>query len=136
MILGLSGTSTVQAGEICAAKSARIQKQIDEAKKHNNTHQVAGLERALRDVNRYCDDNREYQQVRNKVVQAERNVVDAQHEINERQAEIREEQAKGDQRKVQKLQNKLASDYRKLREKQANLDALRAEQEKMTRSMR
>lgn len=136
IIIGVFTANTIMAGEICATKAASIQKQIDHAKRYNNIHRVAGLQKALSDVNTYCDDGQEYRNAVDKVKKAEREVADARQDIIERQADIREAQTKGDQKKVRKLQSKLTSEQRKLQDKQATLDALRTEQNRMAQSSR
>lgn len=133
MLFTLFVTSNAIAGPVCTAKAANIRKQINYAKQHNNTHQVAGLEKALQEVNQHCTDAGEYRDIQKKVTEAEKDVAEVKSDISERQIDIKEAQAKGDQKKVRKLQSKLASDQTKLREKQTALNNLRAEQAQMSK---
>ena len=133
ILFALFTANNAIAGPVCAAKAANIQKQITYAKQHNNAHQVAGLEKALQEVNQHCTDAGEHRDIQKKVTKAEKDVAEAKSDISERQIDIKEAQAKGDQKKVRKLQSKLASDQTKLREKQTALDILRAEQAQMSK---
>lgn len=52
----VSGASAAGPGG-CEYKRQQVERQIDYARAHNNTHRVAGLQEALREINVNCTDN-------------------------------------------------------------------------------
>lgn len=40
----------------CTAKRLEVENQITYARKYNNTHQIAGLQKALREIEEHCTD--------------------------------------------------------------------------------
>ena len=42
----------------CAAKKQAIETELDYARKHNNSHQIVGLEKALKEVAENCTDEK------------------------------------------------------------------------------
>ena len=53
----------------CAAKKQEIETQLSFARQHNNTHQVAGLEKALSEVNQNCTESSLLKQRQEKVAE-------------------------------------------------------------------
>lgn len=99
----------------CAAKKFELQTQIDQAKAHNNTHQQAGLQTALDQVNAHCTDASLRQQ-------REKKIAAAKHEVSEREADLATATKKGDHDKIGKRQAKLDESRKELQNAKAELD--------------
>lgn len=99
----------------CAAKKADLQTQIDYAQAHNNTHQQAGLQKALDEVNAHCTDA-------SLRMEREKKITEAKHEVSERQADLAEATKKGDADKISKRQAKLAESQKELHDAMSELD--------------
>lgn len=99
--------------ETCASKAQDIQTQIDYATKHGNNHRIAGLQKALSEVQAHCTEAG---------LQADRQqkIADKQSKVAEREQELKEAQETG---KADKIANK----QKKLAEAQAELQAAQAE---------
>lgn len=78
-------TSSVMANDYegCEYKRQNLERQIDYARAHNNTHRVAGLQEALRQVNEHCTDNQLLKQKENKVAEKQRKVTKRQYELEQ-----------------------------------------------------
>lgn len=94
--------------DYCAIKKEKIQQQIEYAKQYNNPNRVAGLERALSNVEAHCTNGGYRTSSENRVTQKERKVA-------ERKAELEEARATG-------RSDKIAKKERKLREAESELD--------------
>ncbi|MDF7668019.1 DUF1090 domain-containing protein [Orbaceae bacterium ESL0727] len=101
-------------GTTCANKKQLLQTKIDEAKQHNNSYQVAGLEKALSDVNNYCKDS-------DLETKYKKQVQDKTDEVAERMKELKAAQLKGDAEKMAKQEAKLLKDKAELTEAQSKL---------------
>ena len=94
----------------CAAKKQEIETQLSFARQHNNSGQVAGLEKALSEVNAHCTDSGLLQQRQEEV--AEKKV-----KVQEREQELAKAQAEGrSASKIEKRQQKLAEARQELQE--------------------
>jgi len=94
----------------CAAKKQEIETQLSFARQHNNTHQVAGLETALREVNQNCTEGSLLKQRQEKV--AEKKV-----KVQEREQELAKAKAEGrSASKIQKREDKLLNARQELKE--------------------
>lgn len=113
--IALSCISTaVIAGDLkggCTIKAENIQRQIEYAKAHGNTHRVAGLEKALAEVNAHCTDTGLKSDLNAKVKEKEQKVA-------ERKAELQNAQAKGDQKKIARKRSKVTEAEQELKEAQ------------------
>lgn len=99
----------------CDIKKQNIEKQIEYAKAHGNTHQIRGLERALDNVNTYCTPESLY-------ADSQKDVAEKSEKVNEREAELLEEKQKGnDSSKIKKRERKLAEAQEELKNAQAEL---------------
>lgn len=98
----------------CAAKRSAIENQLEQARSHNNSGQVRGLEKALQENTEHCTD---------KGLQAERQakIDKAQAEVNERQDDLAKAQAKGDPGKIATRERKLAESQAELKQAEAEL---------------
>jgi Protein of unknown function (DUF1090) len=99
----------------CAAKKADIEQQIDYAKAHNNSHRVAGLEKALAEVSANCTDA-------SLRAQREADVRKKEQKVTEREQELTEAQGSGRADKIKKKQEKLEDAKEELNAAKAELD--------------
>jgi hypothetical protein len=99
----------------CEAKKAEIQTQLDYAKAHNNSGQIAGLEKALSEVNANCTDS-------SLRAQREADVRKKEQKVTEREQELTDAQATGRKDKIQKKQEKLDDAKEELAEAKAELN--------------
>lgn len=99
----------------CAAKKQAITLQLEQARAHSNSDQVAGLEKALSEVNANCTDAGLKKERENKV-------LEAKHEVSKRQADLDKAMKKGDAEKIDKRKTKLAESRKELQEALDQLD--------------
>jgi len=99
----------------CAAKIKNIETQLEYARAHNNSGQIAGLETALEKVKKYCTDS-------SLKKERESKVLDAKHEVSRRQADLDKAMKKGDPEKINKRKDKLAESRKELQEALDQLD--------------
>lgn len=69
-------TSSALAAESCADKRQAIESEISYAKQHNNTGKLAGLEKALREVNTHCTPETLRKDAREKVAKLEKKLAE------------------------------------------------------------
>lgn len=94
----------------CAAKKQEIETQLSFARQHNNTHQVAGLKTALREVDQNCTEGSLLKQRQEKV--AEKKV-----KVQEREQELAKAKTEGrSASKIQKREDKLVNARQELKE--------------------
>lgn len=115
------GLSSVQAQTSlgCEQKAQSIERKIEQAKRHGNTHREQGLQRALLNVRTHCTDD-------SLIAEIDENIAEQQADINELLEDIAEVRAEGNVKKVTKLERKLAA-------KQAELKELELERRSITR---
>ncbi|MFP3516453.1 DUF1090 domain-containing protein [Pseudomonas sp. SIMBA_077] len=99
----------------CAAKKHAISVQLEQARAHNNSNQVAGLEKALSEVTANCTDAGLKKERENKV-------LEAKHDVSKRQADLDKAMKKGDPEKIDKRKTKLAESRKDLQEALEQLD--------------
>ena len=99
----------------CAAKKQAITLQLEQARAHGNSNQVAGLEKALSEVEAHCTDAGLRKERENKV-------LEAKHEVSKRQTDLDKAMKKGDPEKIDKRKNKLAESRKELQEALDQLD--------------
>ncbi|EPQ9956249.1 DUF1090 domain-containing protein [Enterobacter hormaechei] len=107
-----SAMAAPQAATGCEAKRQNIEQQIEHARTHNNDHRVAGLQKALSELNANCTEEG---------LRAEReaDVREKERKVEERRQELAEAQADGRTDKISKKE-------RKLKDAQAELDEARS----------
>jgi len=127
LVLGASFSSLATAGNDCNAKRAAIEYQIQQAEKYGNYNRVAGLKKALSEVNAHCTNGSVLQDAQKKVTKLEQKLADKQKDVNEVKADLREAQAKGDAKKVAKYQKKLQEKQSDVKEIKQELKEARAE---------
>lgn len=86
--------------EGCEYKRQHLERQIDYARAHNNTHRVAGLQEALSRVDEYCTNSWLLKRKENKVAEKQRKVA-------KRQQELEQTRASGKPRKIADKQKNL-----------------------------
>lgn len=102
-------------GGNCQAKEENIRFQIDKAKEYGNTNRVKGLEQALSNVQRWCNDD----DLRR---DANKRILERQENLAEKQADLEEAIARGkSSSKIEKQRRKLAEAQEKLAEAQREL---------------
>ncbi|EAV8528487.1 DUF1090 domain-containing protein [Salmonella enterica] len=100
VLLTLSGLAHATSPTGCTAKRLEVENQISYAREHNNTHQIAGLQKALREINEHCTDPQLMKQRQLKVEEKNRKVA-------ERQAELEQARETGNPKKMAQKQKKL-----------------------------
>ena len=99
----------------CEAKKHAISQELEQARAHGNSNQVARLEKALSEVTAHCTDSGLKKERENKV-------LEAKHEVSQRQADLDKAMKKGDPEKIDKRKNKLAESRKELQEALDQLD--------------
>ena len=99
----------------CAAKKHSIEMQLDYARKYNNSHQIIGLEKALKDVAENCTDEKLREERKAKISEKTR-------KVSEREAELNDAKAKGNTKKITKKMEKLEKAKQELKEAQDELN--------------
>ena len=110
-VLPLILTFTVgyaQAEYSCGAKKAALEKQLAYAKAHSNQYRVAGLEKALKNVELYCTNDSLKKDAEDRVEKLTDNVNEKISELARIQADLDKAIAKNDAKKVAKYQDKLS----------------------------
>jgi len=118
VLLALSCSMPLLAAEPltgCAAKRAAIERQLEEAKAHGNSNQIAGLQTALEKVKTYCTDAGLTQERKQRVLEAEQ-------EVSQREKDLRKAMNKGDAQKIEKRKDKLAAARAELEQAKRELE--------------
>ncbi|WP_324280012.1 DUF1090 domain-containing protein [Enterobacter ludwigii] len=99
----------------CEAKRLNIEEQIDYARAHSNNHRIAGLEKALSELNANCT---------NEGLRAEResDIRKKELKVEERRQELAEARADGRPDKISKKQQKLEDAQYELNEARNRLN--------------
>lgn len=129
LVLALTaGYASVASAAInCDAKRAAIEFQIEQAQKYGNVYKVAGLKRALAEINTLCSDSGLIANAQQKVTKLEKKLAEKQEDVREVQDELRAAKAKGDQKKITKLTKKVADKKADVQKIKAELQAARSE---------
>lgn len=94
----------------CAAKKQEIETQLSFARQHNNSHQIAGLEIARREVEEHCTESGLLKQRQEKVAEKRSKVQEREKELAQAKAEERSAS------KIRKREEKLAEARQDLKE--------------------
>ncbi|WBF46233.1 DUF1090 domain-containing protein [Serratia rubidaea] len=127
MALGVGFSSMASASYNCDAKRSAIEYQIQQAEKYGNYNRVAGLKRALSEVNARCSTGGAVIDLQKKVEKLERKLLDKKEDVRDVKADLREARAKGDAKKVAKYQRKLQEKQAEVKEVAAELRQAKAE---------
>jgi hypothetical protein len=101
-------------GVTCFSKKHIMEKQIDEAKKAGNLYQAQGFEKALHNINTYCNDDDLKAKYTEKVIEKTKKVA-------EKEQALAKAQAKRDSQKIAKQKLKLSEAQKELREAKTKL---------------
>lgn len=104
--------SNVLAAESCAEKRDAIEKEISYAKQHNNTGKLAGLEKALREVNRYCTPESIREDAHKKVAKLEKKLAEKREDIKKDEQDLSQAITRSKQDKISKYREKIADKKR------------------------
>lgn len=96
----------------CAAKAQDIQQQIDYATQHGNHNRIAGLKKALSEVQANCTEA-------GLQAQRQKKIDEKQTKVTERRQELKEAHQTGNLDKIAKKQKKLAEAQAELKQAQA-----------------
>lgn len=91
----------------CDGKKQAIQTKIDQAKNANNANEVAGLEKALQEVNTNCKDETLEEKYKRLVVEKTKDVTDKTKELAEKTKEYAKDKLNANQDKIDALKAKL-----------------------------
>ncbi|MEM6160079.1 DUF1090 domain-containing protein [Erwinia sp. P6884] len=98
----------------CAGKKQEIEQQIKYAQQHGNTHRIAGLEKALSEIDENCTESGLLRERQDKVAEKKQKVMEREQELKEARADGREE-------KIEKKMEKLDEARDELKEAEADL---------------
>lgn len=113
-VLVLPGWAQAAEAKGCAAKRLDLERQIAAAEAQGNRGRVAGLRRALSQVQATCTNDGLRQQRLD-------DIQDKLRQVGERERELQEARAEGDADKIQKRVDKLSEARRELAEARAEL---------------
>lgn len=102
----------------CEAKKQALEARLAAARRHNNTGQVEGLQRALQNVQAWCTDN-------NLKAKADYEVWEKQNEVREREKDLTQARSGGKKKKIAQREHKLQEARQELREAEEKRDALK-----------
>jgi chromosome segregation ATPase len=130
----LLGASTAFAGtQSCDTKVAAIEAQIQKAQLYGNVNKVAGLQQALAEAKARCSDAGQLARAEAEVQRKQESGRHAQEDVRRAEEQLRNAKASGDAKRIAKAQDKLrgskaklSEKMEKLREAQADLEALKA----------
>lgn len=115
LLLAAFSTQALAADTGCEAQKTEIRTQINYAKSHNNIQQIAGLEKALGEVEQHCTDTslRKERQLK---------VIDKESKVAERQQELDKATQSGQRDKIDKKLKKLNEAQEELATARAQLN--------------
>jgi DNA-binding transcriptional MerR regulator len=91
----------------CEGKRIDIEQQIDYARAHDNNYRVAGLQKALAELNTNCTDEGLKAERQADIRKKERKVEERRRELSEAKVEGRERKIRQKQKKLQEAQEEL-----------------------------
>ncbi len=126
-LLSLLTINAASAAETCADKRAAIENQMNYARQHNNSSQLAGLQKALDEVNTHCTSESVRQDARKDITRTEKKLADKKQDLREAEDDLNQAIARGNSSKITKYREKVAEkkqDIEKLNRQlsQANQD--------------
>lgn len=107
-LLSLLTINAASAAETCADKRAAIEKELSYARQHNNTGKIAGLQKALTEVNAHCTRSSVRNDAIEQVNKAQKKLTKQQDELQKAERELSDAMARGKQDKISKYQDKVA----------------------------
>ncbi|WKX26115.1 DUF1090 family protein [Tatumella ptyseos] len=106
--------------QTCAQKEAALNEQLSYAQQHNNSHQVAGLKKALAEVKENCTASSVRHDAEQDVEKLQRKLKEKQQDLQESQQDLQKATAKNNAEKMAKYRGKIA-------EKQADIEKITTE---------
>ena len=101
----------------CAKKACEVNHQLLTAKRQGNSHQVAGLNKALNNTNEYCTQDGLKAELQQKI-------DDTNSEIEEYKTDLKKAKRQGKHNKVEKYQQKLNDETKQLKQLIDELNSL------------
>ena len=114
-VIAFTPIFSVHAATGCEAKRQEITQQIDHAQSYGNKHRVAGLEKALSELNAHCTDE-------GLRLDREADVRKKEQKVEKRRQELAESEADGRKDKILKKQQKLEEAQDELNDARDMLD--------------
>ncbi|AOA59200.1 DUF1090 domain-containing protein [Acinetobacter larvae] len=124
IVLGCVLSSPLWAAQSCQEKRQNIQTQITYAQQHGNSQRLAGLQRALSQVEQHCTDQQLQQDQADQVAKLQAKQQEKQAEITKLQGNIDKARSKGDFNKVGKYQRKIRDKQFEIQKLQQQIDQL------------
>jgi len=109
-LIALLAINAASAAETCAEKRDAIEKQMSYARQHNNSSQLAGLQKALDEVKTYCTPESVRNDARQEITRAEKKLADKQQDLREAEDDLNQAVARGNSSKIKKYQEKVAEE--------------------------
>jgi len=110
-------SSSCEAVKGCDRKFCEIEQQLDIAQKKGNDHQVAGLEKALKEAKQHCTD----EGLREDLIE---DIKDAKEDMAEYKADLRESEEDGDRDDLRKYQKKIEEERTEIQQLENELSHL------------
>jgi predicted translin family RNA/ssDNA-binding protein len=101
----------------CAKKACEVNHQLLTAKRQGNSHQAAGLNKALNNINEYCTQDGLKAELQQKI-------DDTNSEIEEYKTDLKKAKRQGKHDKVEKYQQKLNDETKQLKQLIDELNSL------------
>lgn len=120
-------TMNALAAETCTDKRIAIEKEMGYARQHNNIGKLAGLEKALNQVNSHCSPESVRQEAHAQVEKLQQKQSEKQADLKETEEELRQAIRKGNKGKIRKYQDKVAEKKQELITLTRQLDQHRSE---------
>ncbi|MCO6553772.1 MULTISPECIES: DUF1090 domain-containing protein [unclassified Gilliamella] len=107
-------------GLTCESKKQAIEKQIDYAKKNNNSHQIQGLEKSLRNLNKHCSNDDLEAKYKKEINEKSNKVAERTKELEQAKSKSKAKD-KDNEQKIVKQQTKLADAEKELNKAKTKL---------------
>lgn len=101
-------TQQACAVQTCAQKKAALTEQLSYAQQHNNSHQIAGLKKALAEVSDHCTPATVRQDAEQDIQKLQRKLKEKQQDLQESQHDLQDATANNNAEKVAKYRKKIA----------------------------
>ena len=111
-LVSLLTINAASAAESCADKRASIEKEISYARQHNNTFKLAGLQKALDEVNTHCTAASVRNDAQQAVRKAEKKLSEKQNDLREAEQDLNQAIARDNKSKINKYQEKVTEKNR------------------------
>ena len=120
-------TMNALAAETCNDKRVAIEKEIGYARQHNNPGKLAGLEKALDQVNRHCSPESVRQDIHAQIEKLQKKQSEKQDDLKQAEQKLQQAVSRGNKDKIRKYQDKVAEKKQDLRTLNRQLDQSRTD---------